>query len=276
VRLDAPTHPQLPLSRLTPEPAFFAVLPPNIWVGPPTVAVQENSDVMKIGIIGSGNIGGALTRRLTAAGHDVSVANARGPASLSGLVQETGACAAAIQDVVRDKDVVVIAIPLSKIGTLPPDLFQDAPSKLAVVDTSNYYPRQRDGRIPEIEAGLPESAWVEQHLGHKVVKAFNTILAEHLRENKTTGGSAGRVALAVAGDDPAAKTLVGQMIETIGFDTVDAGPISGSWRQQPGSPGYLKDYDADGVRRALAVASCERTPEWTATANSPGTYDNPA
>ena len=231
---------------------------------------------MKIGIIGSGNIGGALTRRFRAVGHEVSVANSRGPASLTGLAQETGARAASVEEVARGNDVVVVAIPLKQMEALPLGLFADAPPGMIVIDTSNYYPQQRDGRLNDIEAGLVESRWVEQRLGHPVTKAFNTIFAAHLLENGRPAGASGRIALAVAGDEPDAKATVMGLIDEIGFDTVDAGTIDDSWRQQPGSPGYCKDYDAQGVRQALTETIKERAPEWRATPNSPGTYASPA
>lgn len=231
---------------------------------------------MKIGIIGSGNIGGALTRRFRAAGHEVTVANSRGPASLVELARETGAQAASVEEVTRGNGVVVVAIPLNKIEDLPSGLFTGASENLIVIDTSNYYPQQRDGRIDDIEAGLPESRWVEQRLGRPVVKVFNSILATHLQENGKPAGAEGRIALAVAGDDPKAKATVIDLVDGIGFDAVDAGTIEDSWRQQPGSPGYLKDYDVPGVRRALAEAHKERAPEWRATPNSPGTFASPA
>lgn len=231
---------------------------------------------MRIGIIGSGNIGGALTRRFRAVGHEVSVANSRGPASLADLAQETGARAASVEEVARGNDVVVVAIPLKQVEALPPGLFADAPPGMIVIDTGNYYPQQRDGRLDAIEAGSTESGWVEQRLGHPVIKAFNTIFAAHLLEDGKPAGASGRVALAVAGDKPDAKATVMGLIDEIGFDTVDAGTIDDSWRQQPGSPGYCKDYDVQGVRRALTETLKERAPEWRATPNSPGTYASPA
>lgn len=171
---------------------------------------------------------------------------------------------------------VVVAVPLRNIDDLPSGLFTKSPAGTIVIDTSNYYPQQRDGLITEIEAGLAESRWVEQRLGRPVVKVFNSILAEHLLKGGTPAGTASRVALAVAGDDPKTKATVMGLVDGIGFDAVDAGTIDGSWRQQPGSPGYLKDYDITGVRQALAAAHSERAPEWRATPNSPGTYTSPA
>ncbi|GKQ49327.1 NADPH-dependent F420 reductase [Bradyrhizobium sp. Ce-3] len=230
----------------------------------------------KIGIIGSGNIGGALTALLSKAGHEVAIANSRGPDSLTDLARETGARPATVAEVARSSEIVVIAVPMRRVSELPSDLFADAPANLIVIDTSNYYPRQRDGRIEQVEAGMTESGWVQRQLGRPVVKVFNSIIAKSLLNEGRPAGAAGRIALAVAGDDAQAKATVMQLVEEIGFDAVDAGTIEQSWRQQPGSPGYLKDYDAAGVRRALAEATGVRTPDWRATPNSPGTFASPA
>jgi len=230
---------------------------------------------MNIGVIGAGNIGGALVRLLRAADYDVAVANSRGPTSLSNLASETGARPVTVESAARENDVVVVTIPLHRIPELPSNLFAGARRDVIVVDTSNYYPRERDGRIDEIESGMPESGWVANRLGVPVIKAFNSIYAQHLLERAKPNGAPGRVALAVAGDDAGSKTVVMSLIDDIGFDTVDAGPISESWRQQPGSPGYLNDFDKDGVRRALSDARNERTSQWRATAHSPGTFESP-
>jgi predicted dinucleotide-binding enzyme len=220
---------------------------------------------MKIGIIGAGNIGGNLTRRFTALGHDVSVANSRGPETLASLAQETGAKAVSVAAAVRDKDVVVVTIPEKNIPDLPVGLFDGVGADVVVIDTGNYYPQQRDGRIDDIENGMPESRWIEQQLGRPVIKAFNNIYARHLLERGQPRGTPGRIALPVAGDDPKAKAVVLRLVDELGFDGIDAGGLDESWRQQPGTPVYGTDHDAEGVRRALAEASPGRTPEWRAT-----------
>jgi predicted dinucleotide-binding enzyme len=219
---------------------------------------------MKIGIIGAGNIGGTLTRRLTALGHDVSVANSRGPETLADLARETGAKAVPANEAARGADVVIVTIPEKSIRDLPDDLFQGAPRDMVVVDTGNYYPRQRDGRIDEIENGTTESRWVSEQLGRPVVKAFNNIYAQHLMERGQPAGTPGRIALPVAGDDPAAKDVVMRLVDQLGFDPVDDGGLDDSWRQQPGTPVYGTDMDAEGVRRGLAQADPQRAPEWRA------------
>jgi hypothetical protein len=230
---------------------------------------------MKIGIIGAGQIGGTLTRRLTALGHTVAVANSRGPKTLADLAAETGATAVSVSDAVRDKDLIIVTIPQKNIADLPAGLFDGVPDDVVVVETGNYYPRQRDGRIDGIEAGMTESRWVEQQLGRPVIKAFNNIHAQHLLTLGRPAGAPGRIALPVAGDDDATKAVVLALVDELGFDGVDAGGLDESWRQQPGTPVYAADLDADGVRRALAKASNRRTSEWRASEKSPGNFAAP-
>jgi len=201
---------------------------------------------VRIGIIGSGNIGGTLTRRLSALGHDVTVANTRGPDSLADLASETGATPATPEEAVGGAELVVIAVPLRAVPELP-----DLDGKL-VVDANNYYPG-RDGRIEAIEGGAASSRWVADQLpGARVVKAFNTIQWSHLLEHGRTAGEPGRIALPVAADDRAAKDAVMALVDALGFDPVDAGGLDDSRRQEPGTEVYGADLDAEGTRAALA------------------------
>jgi len=232
-------------------------------------------DNMKIGIIGAGNIGGTLTRRFRELGNDVFVANSRGPETLAGLAAETGATPVTAKQAARDGEVVIVTIPERHIEDLPKDLFAGVPDSVVVVDTGNYYPRQRDGRIDEIEAGMPDSVWVATQLGRPVIKAFNDIYAEHLGTLGKPKGTPGRIALPVAGDDARAKAVVMKLVDELGFDPIDAGTLGESWRQQPGTPVYVQDFDAEGVREALARAREQRAPEFTATSKSPGTFEAP-
>jgi predicted dinucleotide-binding enzyme len=127
-----------------------------------------------------------------------------------------------------------------------------------VIETNNYYPQQRDGRIDAIEEGTPESVWVAEQLDAPVFKVFNGIFWKHLLENGVPRGTAGRIALPIAGDDPAGKQIVSDLVDSIGFDPVDAGTLAESWRQQPDTPVYGTDLDAAGAKKALAEASAER------------------
>jgi predicted dinucleotide-binding enzyme len=231
---------------------------------------------MNIGIIGAGHIGGTLTRRLSALGHKVFVANSRGPETLADLAAETGATPVSVTEAARIGEVVIVTIPEKNIPKLPSKLFEGASDRVVVVDTGNYYPQQRDGRIEGIENGITESRWVSQQLGRPVIKAFNNIYAEHLLKLGQPAETPGRIALPVAGDDDKAKSVVLRLIDELGFDGVDAGGLDESWRQQPGTPVYGTDLDAQGLRRALSKASQERTPEWRAAKDTSSRFAKPA
>ncbi|MEV1065833.1 NAD(P)-binding domain-containing protein [Streptomyces sp. NPDC050263] len=213
---------------------------------------------MKIGIIGAGNIGGNLTRRLTALGHDVSVANSRGPQTLTELAEETGATPVAVEEAAKGAEVVVITIPVKAVPNLPSGILDGAAADVAVIDTNNYYPQQRDGRIAAIEdEGLTESGWTERQIGHPVVKAFNGTYAQDILDRPLPAGDPDRMALPVAGDEPA-KAKVRALIDELGFDTVDTGGIADSWRQQPDTPVYGLRAGTEAVAKALTEASPER------------------
>jgi predicted dinucleotide-binding enzyme len=219
---------------------------------------------MKIGIIGAGHIGGALTRRFSSLGHQVFVANSRGPETLTDLAAETGAKPVTAKEAAQEGEVVIVTIPEKNIPKLPRDLFANTGPNVVIVDTGNYYP-QRDGLIAEIEAGTTESRWVSRQLGRPVVKAFNNIYAKHLHDLGKPRGTPGRIALPVAGDDRKSKEIVMKLIDDLGFDAVDAGTLDESWKQQPATPVYATDFDAAGVRRALAEANPDRLPQFTAS-----------
>ncbi|MFN2451166.1 MAG: NADPH-dependent F420 reductase [Candidatus Dormibacteria bacterium] len=206
---------------------------------------------MRIGIIGSGHIGGSLATLLTRAGHDVWLANSRGPASLAGTVAELGehAHAATAEEAATEGEVVIVSIPLHSYREVPV-----APlTGKVVIDTNNYYP-ERDGAIPELDAGTTTSSeLLATHLGDaRVVKAFNTIYFVQLREQGKPGGTEGRRALPIAGDDGEAKRVVSQLLDEIGFDAVDVGSLAEGRRQQPGTPVYNTPQTAVELRRALS------------------------
>jgi predicted dinucleotide-binding enzyme len=213
---------------------------------------------MDIGIIGAGQIGGTLTRRLRKLGHDVRVANSRAPETLADLAAETGATAVWAADAPVDAELVIVSIPQKNVPDLAPGIVTTRRVGAPVLETNNYYPRERDGLIEAIEAGTPESVWVSNLLGTPVFKVFNGIFWKHLLENGKPAGESGRIALPVAGDDAENKRVVFELVDALGFDPVDGGTLAESWRQQPGTPVYGADLDAAGVARALAEASPER------------------
>ncbi|WBO21528.1 NADPH-dependent F420 reductase [Sphingomonas abietis] len=213
-----------------------------------------------VGIIGAGHVGESLASRLVETGHRVKVANSRGPDSLGAFAQRTGAEAVAIADIALDVDVLMIAIPMARIGDLPKTVIASLPKGAIVVDAGNYYPL-RDGAIAEIDAGLIESQWVSRTLGVAVIKAFNNIIASLLASSGRPEGDPCRIALPVAGDDPKARAAIMAIVERLGFSAVDAGPLSESWRQQPGQPAYCTDPTCDELPLLLQRADRAKAPQ---------------
>ena len=213
---------------------------------------------MNIGIIGSGNIGSALAQHLKSIGHQVMIANSRGPESLQDLAVQTGAIPVTVEEAIIGNDLVIIAIPEKAIPNLPKTML--AASKAIIVDAGNYYP-SRDGKNTGIEGGLTDSKWVEHEIGHSVIKAFNNIVSQSLVSRAVPAGSPNRIALSVAGDDDKNKQVVMGIIEQIGFDAIDGGPISESWRQQPGEPAYCQDLQKEALQTALEKADFSKRVE---------------
>ena len=231
---------------------------------------------MRIGIIGAGNIGGALTRRLTALGHEVAVANSRGPQSLAALAAETGAKAVTAQEAVRAGKIVVVTIPMKNIPGLPKDLFAGVPADVVVIDTGNYYPQQRDGRIAGIEDGLTESRWVERQLGRPVIKTFNNIYAKHLQDHGKPKGTPGRIALPVAGDDPVAKAKVMTLVDELGFDPVDTGGLDEFLAPAAGNTGVRQGLRCRGRAQGAGGGKPGAHGGVAGAASSPGDFARPA
>ncbi|WP_203751141.1 NADPH-dependent F420 reductase [Actinoplanes cyaneus] len=216
-----------------------------------------------IGLIGSGNIGGTVAKLAVAAGYDVVLSNSRGPETLQDLVAELGpkARAATAAEAAAAGDIVVVTVPLKAYADVPV-----APlAGKVVIDTNNYYP-ERDGQIAALDNDESTTGeLLQQHLTEsKVVKGFNNIWFGHLAKLGRPSGSADRTALPIAGDDTAAKLLVTEFLDTIGYDAVDAGPLSENWRTQRDTPVYVTPYGpfggeatpagAEVVRKAVAEA----------------------
>lgn len=209
---------------------------------------------MKIGIIGTGNIGSTLARKLVAAGHEVRVANSRGVEGVRALAADVGAEPVDIHGAVEGADAVILSIPLPAVAALPKGLFGALPKHAPLIDTGNYYPGMRDPNIAAIDEGMTESVWVSGQLGRPVTKAFNNILAHSLAALGKPKGQPGRLAVAVAGDDGEAKAIASGIVDDVGFDAVDAGSLEDSWRIQPSTPAYCCDFDASEMQRAIAAA----------------------
>lgn len=210
---------------------------------------------MKIGIIGSGNIGATAARLFARAGHEVTLSNSRGGAGLESLVAELGgrARATGVEEAARFGEVVLVAVPFGKYEALPAAAFDGK----VVIDANNYYP-QRDGNFAQLDGGeTTSSELLASHLkGARLVKGFNTIWFEHLAQQGDARLPKGdRRAIFIAGDDEEAKREVARLVEEIGFAAVDTGSLrEGGRQQQVGSPVYNKELTARAAAAVLAAA----------------------
>jgi predicted dinucleotide-binding enzyme len=206
-----------------------------------------------IGFIGSGHIGSQVARLAVANGYNVVMSNSRGPQTLADLVQELGphARAATPAEAAKAGDLVVVTVPLKNYRDVP---VEPLAGKI-VLDTNNYYP-ERDGHFPELDSeSTTTSELLQAHLPKsKVVKAFNHIYASQLTSDGRPAGTPNRRALVIAGNDADAKRTVTTLLDEFGFDTVDAGPLSESWRIQRDTPGYGPRRNAEELKKDLATA----------------------
>ena len=206
-----------------------------------------------LGLLGAGHIGSQLARAAVAHGYDVIVSNSRGPESLTELILELGerAMAGTAADAAT-ADIVAVAVPLKDVERIPADLLAGK----IVIDTSNYYPR-RDGTIAPLDSGeMAVSEFVQAHFADaRVVKAFNHIQAPAITDDAQSAGTAERRALIVAGDDEKAKKVVSEFIDAIGFDVLDIGPLSESWRIEAGTAAFGPRRDLEELEIDVAQAT---------------------
>jgi 8-hydroxy-5-deazaflavin:NADPH oxidoreductase len=210
---------------------------------------------MRFGIIGVGPIGSIISKKLVKEGHEVKIADARGIERLEG--KEFAGTAVRVEDAIKNIQVLIISLPTSVMPSIR-NIIDQVSEEVIIVDTSNYYPF-RDGKIEEIENGMVESVWVSNQLGRPVIKAFNNLLAYTL-ENEGTSEDSRRIAMSIAGNDPSQKQVVTDVVNELGFDTVDSGSLSGSWRQQPGTPAYCTELTKEELTNALKKANKEKAP----------------
>ncbi|MDC0706028.1 NADPH-dependent F420 reductase [Priestia sp. AB] len=211
---------------------------------------------MRFGIIGAGSIGSIISKKLVENDHDVKIADARGMEHLKG--KELAGTPVRVEDAIKNIEVLIISLPTKAIPSIR-DIINQVEEEVIIVDTSNYYPF-RDNKIVEIENGMVESVWVSNQLGRPVIKAFNNLLAYTLENEGTSEDSSGRIAMAVAGNDSSQKQVVMDVVYELGFDTVDSGSLSDSWRQQPGTPAYCTKLTKDELTKALKKANKEKAP----------------
>jgi predicted dinucleotide-binding enzyme len=214
---------------------------------------------MKIGILGTGHIGKTLVIRLSQAGHEVKVANSRGPATVDSELLSAGARAVTTEQALTDVEAVILSIPLNRIADIAP-LVGRLPDETVVIDTSNYYPF-RDSKIEAIESGQVESLWVAEQLGRPLAKAWNAIGSASLAAKGTSPGSPDRIAIPFAADRDRDREVSAALIEDTGFDAFYSGTLAESWHQQPGAPAYCTDLTREEMGPALAAAERARLPK---------------
>jgi 8-hydroxy-5-deazaflavin:NADPH oxidoreductase len=211
---------------------------------------------MRFGIIGAGPIGSIISKKLVKNGHDVKIADARGIEHLEG--KELTGTPVRVEDAITNIEVLIISLPLKALPSIR-NIIDQVGEEVIVVDTSNYYPN-RDDKIEGIENGMVESVWVSNQLGRPIIKAFNNVLAYTLENEGTSEGTSGRIAISIAGNDLSQKQVVMDVVNELGFDTVDSGSLSDSWRQQPGTPAYATELTKDELTEALKKANKEKAP----------------
>ncbi|MEJ7935788.1 NAD(P)-binding domain-containing protein [Sphingobium sp. AN558] len=219
---------------------------------------SEGNKIMKIAILGIGNIGKTLVRELTKVGHEIKVANSRGPETIDAQILASGARATTAEDAVKGVDVIILSIPFQRLSTVRP-ILGGVPEETVVIDTANYYPA-RDGAIDAIEVGQVESLWVIEQLGRPIAKAWNAIGARSFAIYGKAPGSPDRIAIPVSADRPVDKEVAMRLVDETGFDPFYAGSIAESWRQQPGSPVYCTDLKKEEMAAALPTAEKARLP----------------
>ncbi len=214
---------------------------------------------MKIGIIGAGAIGSTLARRLSRRGHDVRIANSRGPETIRDEALSTGARAVAVSEVADAVEVLIVSVPMNRNADIA-EYVRAAPASAVIIDTSNYYP-MRDGRMAALDEGQVETVWLSELFGRPVVKAWNAITAQSFDAKSTEAGDPHRVAIPVAADRDADREVAISLVEDTGFAGFDAGTLAGSWRQQPGAPVYCTDRSPTDIATWLAAADKDRVPQ---------------
>lgn len=207
---------------------------------------------MKIGIIGSGAIGGTLALKLSAAGHSVTLANSRGADTVPTEHLAQGAQAGDTDALPREPDVLILSVPPQALPQLA-DVVANLPAETIVVDTSNYYPAL-NGQIEELDAGKTQAVWVAEQLGRPVIKAWNAVLAEVLKNPAQPS------ALPIVGDSTEHKKVTATLVADTGFTAVDAGTLTEGWRQEPGAPAYCTQLTSTELLEALASANQELIP----------------
>ncbi len=203
-------------------------------------------------MIGAGMIARAVAAVAIKHGHEVMVSNTRTPDTLFSLIRTLGCKAGSPEEAAAFGDIVLVAVPLKNYKSVPVAPLEGK----IVLDANNYYP-ERDGHIDELDRDeITTSELLARHLPKsKVVKVFNAIQAADIEKDGRPAGSTGRRAHPIAGDDPAAKKVVADLLDQFGFDVLDAGPLAEGWRFQKDTPAYCVPLGTASLKKALADAT---------------------
>jgi 8-hydroxy-5-deazaflavin:NADPH oxidoreductase len=208
---------------------------------------------LRLGIIGAGKIGTVIARAAVAGRYDVAISGSGAVERIELIVEvlAPGAHALTTDAVARHADLIVLAIPMHRFRELPPDLF----ARKILVDAMNYW-EETDGIDQELAtAQKGTSVVVQQHFPlARVVKSLNHLGYFKFEQGRRPWGAPDRLAMAAAGDHPEAVAAVIQLIDRLGFDPVDIGPLEAGVALQPGGPVFGVGHRADELRRTLRLA----------------------
>ena len=220
---------------------------------PEVLAASTSAEVddLRVGIVGAGKFGTALARAAVAAGYDVAISGS-GPAediALTVDVLAPGARATTTDEVVRHADIIVLAVPTHRFRELSRDRFAGK----ILIDAMNYW-EPVDGDDPELTTAADgTSTIVQQHFpSARVVKSLNQLGYHQLEENLRPKGAPNRIAIAAAGDDRLAVRRVMRLIDRLGFDPVDAGPLSNGLALEPDGSPIATTYSADQLSKLVS------------------------
>lgn len=212
------------------------------------------ADRPTIGIFGAGKVGTALARLLVASGYEVVMAGSPRQTALDLLVSVVapGAQVASPAELVARADVIIVAVPFGKAGTVP---WQDFGGRI-VVDAMNYWPPV-DGHIAEIDADERSTSEImaARNPEARVVKSLNHLGYHEMEDDSMDAGSPLRRALAVVGDDPDARAVLARIIDDLGFDAVDGGPLANGRALEPGHPAFGRELSAAELTALVAPAA---------------------
>ncbi len=208
-------------------------------------------DDLRLGIVGAGKLGTTLARAAVAAGYDVAI-SASGPADDIALTVEVlapGAVAATTEEAVRHADMIVLAVPMHRFRELPRDLFAGK----ILVDAMNYW-EPVDGDDPELTAAENGTSTIvqERFPSARVVKSLNQLGYHQLEETQRPTGAPDRVAIGAAGDDQLAVQKVMRLLDRLGFDPVDAGPLTNGLVLEPDGSPIATTYSAEQLAKLVS------------------------